>query len=286
MVLKAMAMRTEMIVTIALAGALLSAAPAMAQEETAPAEPAEAPVVEEAPVADPEEDEALDVDDDPTALVDDQVDDDGVPVADENLDPADKLYWANLRDVYTMQKRAFQKDGRFAVTVYGGVIPNNIFERYYPVGVRLNYFILENLGLELAGSYAFSADTGLQETLQEEQGIGVTSVLLSDTQVSHTNFGVVWSPFYGKTAFYVDALNYFDLYLFAGVGLVITESIPEANSEPERALQPEGALGAGLAYYLGEHLSLRFDFRQFVYQDDVGGTANPSEASLGLGWFF
>ena len=206
--------------------------------------------------------------------------------ADSGQDP---MYWAGLRDVYTVQKRSFQKQGRFALTAYAGLIPNNAFEQYFPVGLRLNYFVLENIGLELASSYAFKTTTGLQDLLSEPlPGLAAQGVLVGDTQLSHTNFGIVWSPFYGKTAFYNSILNYFDVYLFAGAGLVITETIPEFNAEPESEFKPEGALGAGIAFYLGEHAAIRIDYRQFIFAkvEGVGGVATPSEASAGFSWFF
>lgn len=207
---------------------------------------------------------------------------------DEPLDPNSKLYWSELRDVHTMQQRAFLKSGRVGITVYGGLIPNNIFEKYYPVGARINYFILENIGVELAGSYAFKSDTNLEPLITESSGVGAQQVLIGDTQVSHTNFGIVWSPFYGKAAFYNTALSYFDIFLFAGVGLVITETTPEFNAEPEQEFKPEGALGAGMSFFMGNHFALRADFRQFVFQKvaGIGGVANPSEVSLGLSYFF
>jgi outer membrane beta-barrel protein len=205
----------------------------------------------------------------------------------EQLDPNDPDYWAKTRDIYTVQKRPFQKEGRFAASIYTGIIPNNIFEQYYPAGVRLNYFVLENIGLELSGSYAFKSDTGLKATVEEPSGVGVQTIRIGDTQVFHTNFGVMWSPFYGKTSFYNTALNYFDFYLFGGAGLVITETQAQNNAEPSTDYKPEGVLGAGLAYYLGENVSVRADFRQFIFtKTSGGGVANPSEVSLGVGWYF
>lgn len=208
------------------------------------------------------------------------------PVAVASSDP---MYWAGMRDVYTVQKRVFQKQGRFAATLYAGLIPNNAFEHYYPIGVRLNYFVLENIGLELASSYALKSSTGLEEQLREPlPGLAAQQILVGDTQLSHTNFGILWSPFYGKTAFYNSVLNYFDVYLFAGAGIVVTETVPDFNAEAEKEVKPEGALGAGIAFYLGESATLRLDYRQFVFQkvEGVGGVATPSEASLGFGWFF
>jgi len=99
---------------------------------------------------------------------------------------------------------------------------------------------------------------------------------------------VVWSPFYGKTAFYTSALNYFDFYLFAGVGLTVTETPPTFNADPVAEVKAEGAMGAGLAYYLGTHAALRIDFRQFIFPKVAGaggGVAKPSEVSLGLAYF-
>ncbi len=292
-------MSNKLRIAICVAGALL-ATDALAQTAIAPAKDAPAAaakanaqvetaveeteaVVEETAAEEPAVEET-------EAAVEEVVEDEVASEAPaQKLAADDPLYWSNLRDVYTVQKRAFQKQGRFAATVYGGLIPNNAFEKYIPVGVRLNYFILENLGLELATSYAFKIPTGLEDQIKEATpGLGGQQVLVGDTQLSHTNFGVVWSPFYGKTAFYQSALNYFDVYLFAGVGLVITETQPDFNAAAEKEFKPEGALGAGMAYYLGEHAALRLDFRQFVFQkvDPPGGVATPSEVSAGFGWFF
>ena len=201
-------------------------------------------------------------------------------------DPEDPMYWAKMRDVFTVQKRPFLKEGRFAATVYGGIIPNNIFEQYYPLGIRLNYFVLENIGVELAGSYALTQETGLQDTVTEEQGIGAQQILIADSQVAHTSFAIMWSPFYGKTSFYNSALNYFDLYLVGGAGLVVTQTQTDFNAPLSTGTQPKGVLGAGLAYYFGEHIAARLDLRQFIYGTEAGGLTHPTEVTLGGSWFF
>jgi outer membrane beta-barrel protein len=270
-VVKFHAYSSRLIGLMAFTALLVSLSPAMAQEPDATGDkpsPASETPANDSPANDTQTSEAEDS-------------------QDAQLDPDDPDYWAKTRDIYTVQKRPFQKEGRFAATVYTGIIPNNIFEQYYPAGIRLNYFVLENIGLELSGSYAFKSDTGLESTIKEKSGVGAQQVLIGDTQVFHTNFGVMWSPFYGKTSFYNTVLNYFDLYLFGGAGLVVTETQPDFNAETSTDYKPEGVLGAGMAFYFGEHASVRADFRQFVFQKtDESGVANPSEVSLGVGWFF
>ena len=205
-------------------------------------------------------------------------------------EPGDPDYWAKVRKIHTVQKREFQKVNRLGVSLYSGIIPNNIFERYYPVGVRLDYFILENIGLELSGSYNFKSPTSLEGVMTEPQGINASEngITIADTQVWHTNFGLVWSPFYGKTAFYDTAIGYFDLYLFGGAGMVVTETPDDQTLELKTSIKPEGVLGAGISFYMKNHLTFRADYRQFIFQkvSGVGGVANPSEVSLGVGYFF
>ncbi len=203
-------------------------------------------------------------------------------------DPSDPNYWSKVRGVRTVQKREFQKVGRFAVSAYGGMIPNNIFEQYFPVGLRLNYYILENLGLEVAGSYAFASQTDVEGVLKEG---GASGLRLAGIQIAHSNVGVVWSPFYGKVAFYDEAIGYLDMYLFGGAGVVLTKAetdFNQARSEITPSVKPEGVMGAGLAFYFLNHAAIRLDFRQFAFQktEGVTGVANPSEVSLGFGWFF
>ncbi len=204
-------------------------------------------------------------------------------VEEEPLDPNDPLYWSKLRGIETVQRREILKEGRFGFTAYAGLIPNNIFEQYFPVGGRINYFVLENLGLELSGNYAFDSDTGLIATLEDDQGVGATAVQLGDRQRGHVNVGVMWSPAFGKMAWRNKSLNYFDFYLLGGAGTVFKSTQAVIGSD-EETIRPavEGTLGAGMFFFLSQRVSLRVDFRQFIFTKVTGGVANPSEVSLGV----
>ncbi len=212
---------------------------------------------------------------------------------DKGPDPSDPDYWSEIREVQTVQRRPFQKVNRFALSAYGGVVPNNIFEKYIPVGLRLNYFILENIGLELAGSYAITSETSVEAILNESGsgggGASASQVFIGDRQVGQINFGIVWSPFYGKTTIGDLDIGYFDFYLIGGAGVVLTQV--ENNTNPEGGpvqAKPEGVVGAGLSYYFLDNAAVRLDYRQFIFAHagNVGGVATPSEISIGAGWFF
>lgn len=201
------------------------------------------------------------------------------------LDPSNDLDAAELRGVEAVAPRAVLKEGRLGISAYAGVVPNNIFEQYFPVGLRLNYFILENIGIELAGAYTIGSDTGLIDTLKDGAGIGANGVLLGDKQVAHMNFGVTWSPIFGKTTFQNRGLNYFDFFVFGGFGVVVKQTQTNFGTDPSTGVEPEGALGLGMLFYLNQDMALRADYRQFIHQKITGGVANPSEASFGFTYF-
>lgn len=203
-------------------------------------------------------------------------------------DDSDPLFWAEMRDVYTIQQRSFLKEGRFAVSLYAGMIPNNIFEQYYPVGIRANWYVLENIGLEFAASYAFARRTVLTEMVGDPTGIGANSILLGDIQLSHNTFGVKWSPVYGKFAFNNTGLFYFDMFILGGAGLAVLQTESDVNIDASTTAKAEGVVGAGAAIYMGQHLGVRVDFRQFIFlkPENFGGVYTPSEVSLGASWFF
>ena len=196
-------------------------------------------------------------------------------------------YWGNKRDVAVVQKRLFAKDGRLEFTVFGGVIPNDPFLTYIPVGGRFNYYFIESLSVEVAGAYTGAGvriESDLATFLKNNQNIKANTDLL-DKQIWRANAAVVWSPFYGKMALANANLSHFDINLVAGLGVVQTESPTVDRSSTQTEIKPEGTLGAGLRFFMTESVTLRLDYRQGIFQKIGGGVSKPSELTLGLSFF-
>ncbi|MEO1273588.1 MAG: outer membrane beta-barrel domain-containing protein [Myxococcota bacterium] len=215
--------------------------------------------------------------------------DDGGPVVVSDLER--NRYWGGRRDVSVVQKRLFTKDGRLEVTAYSGVVPNDPFLTYLPVGARIGYYFVESIGVEVSGSFSggsLQLDSGLADDLRNDEDINANVTLL-DRQQYRVNAAVSWSPFYGKFALLDSRLSNFDIYLVGGLGLVVTES-PDVNAdtgreETEVDPKPEGVLGIGMRFFVNEYLSLRLDYRQGIFEKVGGGVSTPSEISLGVSFF-
>jgi outer membrane beta-barrel protein len=246
---------------------MLAAVPAMAQDavdgggEDAGSEE----VVEEAPL--PSDGEEL-----------------GLGSVEKDLD----LYWGGKRDVAVVQKRLFPKDGRYEFTLFSGVIPNDPFLTYIPVGGRFNYYFVESISVELAGSFTggpLQLESELTTFLKNQRNIRANVDLL-DIQLWRAGGTVVWSPFYGKLALLQRKLSHFDINLQGGFGVLQAESPPPNGiGEPEKEIKPEGIVGAGFRFFLTDNITLRMDFRQYIFKKVNGGVATPSELTLGVSFF-
>jgi len=194
-------------------------------------------------------------------------------------------YWGEKRQVKVIQKRLFQKDGRFNMTPFFGVIPNDDFFMYYPVGLRLGYYFSEDLGVELFGSYIFDTRSDLESFLNDEFHIKTTT-----PQVLQWMAGIegLWRPIHGKLALFSTKLFHFDFHLAFGAGAVGTtvRTRKEGGNEQHR-VDVAGNVGVGAQMYIASWGAIALEYRHFFYAatKEVGGVSFPAEITLGFSWF-
>ncbi len=220
--------------------------------------------------------------------------------------------WGEKRLIRTLQRRLFAKFGRMEFTFFTGIVPNDPFVFYTPVGLRFDYHFNEAFAIELSGAFlgCVGSDVGDGQERGFEQGClrfasdlrndlavdkvertQVRSIQLLDQQVTRVDLLAMWSPIFGKVAAMNDNLVHFDVNFVGGAGFLLTESISTEDLQPEYRPTFEGAVGGGMKFYFGTRYGIRADFRQYVYlkqKDDDGsggGTANPSEISIGFSVF-
>jgi outer membrane beta-barrel protein len=199
------------------------------------------------------------------------------------LDDRLRQYWGNeMREVQVLQKRLYRKEDRWEFELMTGVIPNDEFTTYVPLGGRIDYFFAEDFGVELWGSYLIRISSELEDFLEANFNQSLLVELPQKLSwLAGANF--LWSPIHGKIGFFTDKLAHFDMHLAFGVGVVGTDVTKLARTEAK--VDIAGNVGLGLRFFLSDSIALRFDYRQFFYAADGGGLSHPAELTLGVSFF-
>lgn len=202
-------------------------------------------------------------------------------------------YWASKREVRNIHKRLFLKDGRWEFAIGGGIIPNDDFWVYYPLGGKINYYFSEDLALELAGAYMLRSNSELEEFLESEiYGGDILQVELPQWLVWQAGAGALWTPLHGKVGIFDTKLGHFDFGLALGVMVLGTQVKAEGQTEDEAAgrIDVGGNVGATVRFYVADFVAVRIDYRHYFYNardadDNSRGLSFPAEISLSVSFF-
>ncbi len=210
------------------------------------------------------------------------------PTIDDQLEQ----YWGKVRQP-SVQKRLYAQKGRHEGTLFTGVVPNDSFFVFVPLGARYNWYPIEDLALEFGGAYNFEKKDDLQKFLEKELREGGEGVLPQRLMWDVT-LGVVWTPLRGKVGAFNAKLGHFDFGLAAGLAVLGTQLQRFEKDDPQHTVAFGGYLGATLRFYFTSFFALRVDYRHFLYggkkvNEDgeilSNGVAAPAEITFGLSFF-
>ena len=190
-------------------------------------------------------------------------------------------FWGSRRKVKVVQKRLFEKDGRLELTPYGGVVPNDDFIVYIPLGARIGYHFSEAFTVEASYAYAVEDRTDLATFLEEEKILKRADI--QEIVKMYYNVNLLWSPIYGKISLLGLKLSHFETYFGMGVGLFHTKEIPADNPNGNDANKLGGNTVFGFRWFITDNFNIRTDYRQYFFEKFKGGVSIPVELTLGVG---
>ena len=186
----------------------------------------------------------------------------------------------------------FLKDGRHEFSPTVDLSLNDAFFSKYVFGLRYAYHLTEKWSVGGNLGWALSTPSGAVTTCNSK-GEGCetpTKERLARTPGDFDVLGgvdVSWAPLYGKISVLAEKVLHFDTYAIGGAGVVRTRLAPEGEVDPVSTLSPEVHLGVGQRYFLGRSATLRFEIRDVIYQQEVGGRTDVQNQLLfGVGLSF
>jgi outer membrane beta-barrel protein len=172
----------------------------------------------------------------------------------------------------TSRERLFQQTNRHELTAQGGYYVSDLFDGTYTVGAAYTYHMTEDLGVEASYMYTRLASAGGPEL---ERTFAVLQNRPRTQQSASAD--LIWALTHAKMRL-GGSITHFDFYLAAGGGVV--------DSVLSFGIAGNG--GFGLKFFLGRMIALRFDVRDYVFQQQLlsqSMVVNDLTTTMGLSVF-
>jgi outer membrane beta-barrel protein len=209
-------------------------------------------------------------------------------------------YWSAERDLPSVEKRKYEREGKVSLGLFAGLLSSEPFYWYIPVGLRGSYHFSNEYGIEVEGSFmdvkgAFYHNTDLTDFLSEAQEDAFNPDTDTEDRFlwrAHAMF--MWHPLYGKLAVLQRKLSHFDFNLGIGAGAVSVQRPNATRTDFETTVVPELVLGGGVQFFATDSLTIRLEGRGYLYQGAETPTAQsfgerlqaPTEFLVGVGYTF
>ena len=214
---------------------------------------------------------------------------------DSNLDKI----WGKERELKVIEKKQFLPDYRHEIGLFVGVIPNDPFFVYVPIGLRYDYHFMEGLAFEVAGAYIPSANTGLLDEIVEGTKQAIYKGELLERVNWYVDFNILWSPFHGKFSVMNKHITSFDAGFLIGLGVVGSQYYDKKGDLKTR-WSYDGAipfnlmanLGAFIKFWVTDYLAVSIDYRHYIFPKYPGpgngewsdGVSSMAELSVGISY--
>ncbi len=189
-----------------------------------------------------------------------------------------------------VQERLYSFDGRFDLSLMGGIAMNPKLIDHYAFLLRPAYHLTDAWSLELVGGYVLARER--QSLTNRELDAIRISIFQEDDKSEFADMGqmqwvamtvVRWSPIYGKLNLAAEVPVHFGAYASVGGGVlgVFRESLADCSSVTPRGdgyvdyecasshdVKPGVTFALGLRFYLADWLALRAEMNSFMFPDE------------------
>lgn len=193
-----------------------------------------------------------------------------------------------------VENRFAQKEGRFEIAPAAGFVPNDPIVQGRLGSVGIAWHAGEELAVE--GTVAYSPLLGpadLKPVPLVVLGLAPEGTEQRFDKVElASSLGVRWAPLYGKISVLGDKVVSFDVYGYAGAGMLARSGYVARREGEALVVEPTTGIeaklatsfGAGSDVFVGRSVALKLDARAALYVD--GGVRDHFTASAGLGFYF
>ena len=197
----------------------------------------------------------------------------------------------DLSEVWTTQdvpavtgQQVFSTARRFEIALNIGFVPTDDYYNYFPILLDVHYHFDDMWGIMLRGSLLMlHSDTTLGEFMHDHQST-IDTKLLGDEQRGDIGLMASFHPVYGKSTVETFNLTRFDWGIFAGIGVVFSESVNDSRTSRSLKAHAEGIFGTDMHIFFLDWIALRIEASLRFYHAPEQWIV-PCTLSVGVSFF-
>lgn len=210
-----------------------------------------------------------------------------IPCAEAAADPIDddlNKIWSTQDVPAVTGNQVFTTERRFEFALNFGFIPTDDYYNYFPLSLDVHYHFTDMWGLMLRGSLLkLHTSTTLEEFMHDHQST-IDTKLLGDEQLGDVSLMASFHPVYGKSTVETFNLTRFDWGIFAGIGVVLSQSINDNRTDRSLKAHAEGIFGTDMHIFFLEWIALRIEASLRFYHAPEQWLV-PCTLSVGVSFF-
>lgn len=189
--------------------------------------------------------------------------------------------------VLVIQDRKYNKAGRVELGLDLGTASASPYYKTLSYGGHATYHLNEYWGIELYGA-KYNSSFSVEGKQLNDFFISKNFPVAKEFRQPDffTSASAVWSPIYGKFAFFRSNIIYFDVYAEAGISALRTNSvitIKDLNPTPSEKGTNQTHIGSlaavGARAFINQRWIWRFDIRNNIYNVDYAATQDNGPRS-------
>ena len=210
-------------------------------------------------------------------------DDAAAAAADEPVDEnsEEDQIKAEMGLITVVQRQRMLKKKRFELQPQFGITVNDPYVRHYTIGVEMDYWLTNRLGLGLVGTGLIGAKTPRYDNIRRQEGL----LLTANEVLWQANLNLTYNFMYGKIAIFNRALLHWEAGASIGGGVMQTRIIPRYESihDPFSNFTGGGVVGFHSRTYLPRVNFLAFDLgvRYWLFADRLEPDQRGPDTAVG-----
>lgn len=178
----------------------------------------------------------------------------------------------------------FSAANRFELALNFGIIPTDDYYNYFPISLDVHYRFTPIWGAMIRGTLLMAhTGTTLSDFMDKHQDT-IENKMLGDEQRGDLELLATFHPVYGKSTVEAFNLAHFDWGIFAGVGMVFSNSANKSHTATDLKTHAQGIFGTDAHIFFLDWLALRLEASLRFYHAPTQWLV-PCTFSVGVSFF-